>query len=72
MTGIHVDNNSKNHLIVVHAGSSDGFINETESIYKASTIIWRLSWANDLVNFEKFIMEKLLPNLKPNSLICFG
>lgn len=37
VTGIQVDTNAKNRLIVVHAGASNGFIPGAELVYKPSS-----------------------------------
>lgn len=70
MTGVKVDINSKNRLIVVHAGSSNGFIDGAELVYKASTTVGDYHGQMNFQNFEKWTLEKLIPSLPPNSVIC--
>ncbi|XP_055944327.1 uncharacterized protein LOC129975298 [Argiope bruennichi] len=60
--------NSKNRLIVVHVGSSTGFLMDALLVYKASTKRG-LSRQMNYKNFKKWGLEKLLPNLQPNSVV---
>lgn len=62
--------NSKNRLIVVHAGSSTGFLANAQLVYKASTKSGDYHGQMNYENFEKWVLEKLLPNLQPNSVVC--
>ncbi|XP_055941674.1 uncharacterized protein LOC129971722 [Argiope bruennichi] len=59
--------NSKNRLIVVHAGSSTGFLTGALLVYKASTKSGDYHGQMNYENFKKWVSEKLLPNLQPNS-----
>ncbi|XP_055928589.1 uncharacterized protein LOC129959724 [Argiope bruennichi] len=62
--------NSKNRLIIVHAGSSTGFIPGAQLIYKASTKTGDYHGQMNYENFEKWVLEKLIPNLRPKSVVC--
>ncbi|KAF8794704.1 hypothetical protein HNY73_002653 [Argiope bruennichi] len=62
--------NSKNRLIVVHAGSSTGFLMGALLVYKASTKSGDYHGQMNYENFKKWVLEKLLPNLQPNSVVC--
>ena len=70
MTGVQVDVNSKNRLIVVHAGTANRFIPGAELIYKASITVGDYHGQMNFQNFEKWTLEKLIPNLPPNYIIC--
>src|SRR5258705_586897 len=61
--------NSSNRLIVVHAGSSAGFIKGAGLIYKAGTSSGDYHGQMNAVNFVKLLEEKLLPNLPQKSVI---
>lgn len=68
MTGIHIDTDSKNHQTVAHVESSDGFIPGAELTYKDTTATKDYQGQMNLVNFEKYIKDKLLPNLQHYSI----
>ncbi|XP_042901192.2 uncharacterized protein [Parasteatoda tepidariorum] len=60
---------SKNRLIVVHAGTSSGFIPGALLAYKASSQSGDYHGQMNFENFRKWLIEKLLPNLQPNSVV---
>ncbi|XP_055946985.1 uncharacterized protein LOC129980628 [Argiope bruennichi] len=62
--------NSKNRLIVVHAGSSTGFLKGALLVYKASTKSGDYHGQMNYENFKKWVLKKLLPNLQSNSVVC--
>ncbi|XP_035218015.1 uncharacterized protein LOC118191329 [Stegodyphus dumicola] len=68
--GAQINVSSKNRLIVVHAGSSAGFIPGAQLIYKASAQSGDYHGQMNYGNFEKWVLEKLLPNLRPQSVVC--
>lgn len=68
--GVTANVNAKNRLIVVHAGSSTGFLTDAELVYKASTKSGDYHGQMNYENFKKWVLEKLLPNLQPNSVVC--
>ncbi|XP_054281278.1 uncharacterized protein LOC128998948 [Macrosteles quadrilineatus] len=56
-------------LIIVHAGGEDGFIPNTFLQWKASQSTGDYHKNMNTVNYEKWVQEKLSPNLKPRSVI---
>ncbi|KAF8764364.1 hypothetical protein HNY73_022443 [Argiope bruennichi] len=70
ISGAEINVNSKNRLIIVHAGSSTGFIPGAQLIYKASTKTGDYHGQMNYENFEKWVLEKLIPNLRPKSVVC--
>ena len=56
-------------LIVVHAGSKNGFVEGAQLVYKASACTGDYHKEMNAVNFTKWLTEKLIPNLSPNSAI---
>ena len=56
-------------LIIVHAGGKGGFLNGTDLIFKSPTTNNDYHGQMNAVDFEKWIREKLLPNVPPNSVI---
>ena len=65
-----LENKSSPHrLIIVHAGGKNGFINGAGLIFKSQTTSGDYHGQMNALNFEKWITEKLLPNIPPNSVI---
>lgn len=56
-------------LIVVHAGSSEGFVDGAAEVFRAKKGSGDYHEEMDGARFEKWFTEKLLPNLRPNSVI---
>jgi len=56
-------------LIVVHAGSKNGFVEGAQLVYKASSCTGDYHKEMNAVNFTKWLTEKLIPNLPPKSAI---
>lgn len=56
-------------LIVVHAGSKDGFVNNAGLVFKAGQSSGDYHGQMNRENFTKWLDEKLLPNIPPNSVI---
>ena len=56
-------------LIIVHAGGKGGFLNGADLVFKSPTTNGDYHGQINAVNFEKWIREKLLPNVPPNSVI---
>ncbi|XP_054276557.1 uncharacterized protein LOC128995564 [Macrosteles quadrilineatus] len=67
--GLHVPVGNGDRLIIVHAGGEDGFIPNTFLQWKASQSTGDYHKNMNTVNYEKWVQEKLLPNLKPRSVI---
>lgn len=59
-----------NRLIIVHAGSQDGFIKGASLVFKSGTTSGDYHGQMNFDNFSKWLKEKLLPNIPPNSVIC--
>lgn len=67
--GVLPDLNPSNRVIVVDIGSDDGFLQGGRLIYKANSVKGDYHGQMNSVNFEKWIRERVLPNLPPNSVI---
>ncbi|KAJ4444763.1 hypothetical protein ANN_06560 [Periplaneta americana] len=67
--GVQANVNSGNRLIVVHAGSLNGFLDNATLIYKAETATGDYHGQMNSVNFNKWVTEKLVPNLPPASVV---
>lgn len=61
--GVITPLNRGQRLIVVHAGSTDGFVPGTQLIYKASSSTGDYHREMNGENFRKWIEQRLLPNL---------
>ncbi|XP_068081808.1 uncharacterized protein [Anabrus simplex] len=67
--GVMTNRSSSNRLIIVHAGCEDGFLEGALVIFKAGKTSGDYHGQMNAENFEKWIREKLLPNLPKNSVI---
>ena len=67
--GIQVPLSKGQRLIIVHAGGKNGFVQNSLLIYKASSSCGDYHNEMNGANFEKWITEKLLPNLTEKSII---
>jgi hypothetical protein len=70
--GVLADGNAENRLIVVHAGSEDGFVAGSKLIYKAGSVIGDYHGQMNNTNFEEWMQGKLIPNLPEKSVVVFG
>jgi hypothetical protein len=61
--GVLADGSEKNRLIVVNAGSEDGFATGAQLMYKAGSVIGDYHGQMNSNNFEKQVQYKLIPNL---------
>lgn len=68
--GAIVKERAGHRLIVVHAGSKSGFVKNAELIFKAGTATGDYHGQMNYDNFEKWLKEKLIPNIPPHSVIC--
>lgn len=75
---IYVDDSSRGlrtpvskgkRLIIVHAGWECGFIDNALLIFQAGTKSGDYHSEMNYVNFSRWLQEKLLPNIPPNSVI---
>lgn len=69
VSGVLTNTSSSNRLIVVSAGSEDGFVHEATLIFRAGKVTGDYHGQMNGVNFEKWINEKLLPKLSEKSVI---
>ncbi|PSN39112.1 hypothetical protein C0J52_17489, partial [Blattella germanica] len=56
-------------LIIVHAEGEDGFISNALLIWKLTQVSGDYHHQMNASNFEKWLREKLIPNLRPNFVI---
>lgn len=61
-----------NRLIILHASKETGFIENAQLIFKADEITGDYDGHMSYRTFEKWLTEKLLPNLPQNSVIVLG
>ncbi|XP_076298376.1 uncharacterized protein LOC143217712 [Lasioglossum baleicum] len=61
--------NSSHRYIIIHAGGKNGFINGAELMFKANSTTGDYHDQMNSENFEKWLQQKLIPNLLPNSVI---
>lgn len=67
--GLSVPFNKGERMILVHAGSKNGFISGAKLVFKAKSTTGDYHNEMNFENFKKWLQEKLLPNLQPNSVI---
>ena len=69
--GLNVPFNKGERMIIVHAGSKDGFIPgaKVHVVYKAGSSTGDYHKEMNFENFRKWLENQLLPNLKPNSVL---
>lgn len=67
--GVSSSISSTGRFIVVHAGSSRGFVENAALIFKAGQSSGDYHGQMNRDNFTKWLTEKLLPNIPPNSII---
>lgn len=63
------DLNPSNRVIVLDIRSEDGFLQGGRLIYKANTTTGDYHSQMNFVNFTKWIRERVLPSLPPNSVV---
>ncbi|KAJ4447175.1 hypothetical protein ANN_09176 [Periplaneta americana] len=69
VTGVLTTVNASNRLIVVHLGGINGFVEGCELVYKAGTATGDYHGQMNSNNFEKWVIEKIIPNLSTPSVI---
>ena len=67
--GVAENISSTGRYIVVHAGNENGFVQGASLIFKAGLSTGDYHGQMNEVNFTKWLTEKLLPNIPPNSVI---
>ena len=68
--GAYVKERAGHRLIVVHAGSKTGFIQNAALVFKAGSATGDYHGQMNYDNFEKWLRMKLIPNIPPKSVIC--
>ena len=68
-TGVMVPFSKGERMIVLHAGSSKGFIPNAKLVFKAHSSTGDYHQEMNFNNFFKWLQEKLIPNLEPNSVL---
>lgn len=67
--GVLADMNASNRVIVVDIGSQDGFLKGGRLMYKANCSTGDYHGQMNGVNFEKWIKERVIPNLPDDSVV---
>ncbi|XP_063215599.1 uncharacterized protein LOC134527137 [Bacillus rossius redtenbacheri] len=67
--GILTPGNASNRLIIVHIGSANGFLDNALLVFKAGAASGDYHGQMNAENFEKWLVEKVIPNLPPASVI---
>ncbi|XP_045121982.1 uncharacterized protein LOC123510713 [Portunus trituberculatus] len=67
-TGIQAPTGKGNRLIILHAGTKDGFVENAELVFQAKNDGDYQHQMNSAV-FEEWFKNQLLPNIAPNSVI---
>ena len=68
-TGVMVPFSKGECMIVLHAGSSKGFIPNAKLVFKAHSSTGDYHQEMNFNNIFKWLQEKLIPNLEPNSVL---
>ena len=70
-TGIqhHAPFNKGERIIIVHAGSKDGFVNGAQLIFKSKSKSGDYHDDMNFDNFRRWLESQLIPNLPPNSVV---
>lgn len=68
-TGLRAPSGKGGRLILLHAGSKEGFVNAACLIFRATKGTGDYHKEMDGPRFENWFSEQLLPNIKPNSVI---
>lgn len=67
--GVHIPVSGGDRLIIVNAGGSSGFVPGAFLQWKASQSTGDYHQNMNQINYEKWLEEKLIPNLQPRSVI---
>ncbi|XP_050302718.1 uncharacterized protein LOC126740645 [Anthonomus grandis grandis] len=71
VSGVISNIGSTGRLIIVHAGSVNGFVDNACLIFKAGLATGDYHGQMNKENFTRWLTEKLLPNIPPNSVIVY-
>jgi hypothetical protein len=58
-------------LIIVHAGSEEGFVMGAQLIYKPGPLNSNYHSQMSSTSFEEWIKEKLIPNMSEKAVVIF-
>lgn len=67
-TGVRQPTGKGSRLIILHAGTKNGFVNNTELVFQAKNDGDYHMQMNSIL-FEEWFRKQLLPNISPNSVI---
>jgi hypothetical protein len=70
--GIQVNVNSRNSLIMLHAGGINSFVPNAQFVYKTGSATGDYHGRMNSANFGKWVVEKLVPYLPPYAVIVLG
>lgn len=68
-TGLRAPSGKGGRLIVLHAGSAEGFVDGAALVFRAKKGAGDYHTEMDAPRFQKWFVEQLLPNIKPRSVI---
>lgn len=68
-TGLRAPSGKGGRLIVLHAGSAEGFVDGAALVFRAKKGAGDYHAEMDAARFQKWFVEQLLPNIKPRSVI---
>lgn len=68
-TGLRAPSGKGGRLIVLHAGSAEGFVDGAALVFRAKKGAGDYHTEMDAARFQKWFVEQLLPNIKPRSVI---
>ncbi|KAJ4440379.1 hypothetical protein ANN_08520 [Periplaneta americana] len=63
------DNMNLGNRLIIHARGASGFLAGAELIYKAGSTTGDYHGQMNSVNFQKWVVNQLMPNLQPNSVV---
>ncbi|XP_031836267.1 uncharacterized protein LOC116428588 isoform X2 [Nomia melanderi] len=67
--GVSKNTSSSERVIIVHAGGQNGFVPNAGLIFKIDSATSDYYGQVDAANFESWIIELLLPNIPPNTVV---
>ncbi|XP_076229205.1 uncharacterized protein LOC143174156 isoform X1 [Nomia melanderi] len=67
--GASKNTSSSERIIIVHAGGQNGFVPNAGLIFKTDSATSDYYGQMDAVNFESWIVELLVPNIPPNTVV---
>ena len=69
VSGVLQNYSAGNRLVILHAGSKNGFIPGAKLLYKLGSTSGDYHGQMNYENFKKWVENKLLPNIPPESVI---